>query len=200
MATLNMDAIMGKVNKWAKSSTGKKTMADVIRDYRQNGISKTGAGGDGGFVFTTDMMEKVANELIVALQRSAHHLELGKVLQPSVAEHFNSLFAGYPEMEENDKYVVYIEFTDDLHRDSLLKRDGTRTGAGIDNIVRMFEEGVNTDKGSVFGLWESIGQDVWSVNHRPALGFVQSTIDRFNMKYRGTGCYAVLLWNSVGGE
>lgn len=195
MAAINMSSIMGKVDKWAKSPAGKKDMADVIRAYRASGVSTTGGGG---FVFTQAMMTDVTNELIAALRRSALHLQIGGLLQPSVVEHFDSLTGTMPQIQPNGDYLVLIEFTDDVHRDSLLKRDGTRTGTGIDNIIEMFEKGVTEDggaaKGSVFGLWESAGYETWSVRHRPALGFVQSTIDRFNMKYRGTGCEATLLW------
>lgn len=193
MATVNIGSIMSKVQRYAGSSVGKKQMASVIEQCKKDGVSLTAGGGK---IMTEDMMHAAALELITELQRTARRLQIAKLLQPSVVQHFDSLQASAIQ-EEDGSCVIYISFMDDLSRMSLLNTDtGKRTGDGVDNIIALFEYGYYAN-GAVHGYWESRDSYTWSRSMRDGLGFMRTTIQRFNMKYSGNdyNCYAELMWD-----
>lgn len=195
MPTINASQIYNKVKSFSKSEEGKKMMADKIEQYKKDGVRRTCAGDP---ILTQDEMHNIAHELIQDLQQMASVLEMSGVLPKSVADHFDYLSADIAIDHKNGSCEIGIYFDDDLHRDSLLAygRNGSyshRTGSGIDNIIALFEFGYDT-WGAVYGYWENARIDTWSLSSRPALGFMQAEIDRFNARYRKSVCHAELMW------
>lgn len=196
MSVVDIDSIMSKVGRFASSSSGKKMMSDAIAGYRKNGIGVTNGGSE---IFTRERVEDIATELIMELRATARHLVVGKLMAPSVADHFDSLRADVVDNADGE-YTVNISFEDDLSRPSIERTDGGIQGGGIDNIVALFNFGY-TASGAVAGVWHtSNGGDVETISlrHRQALGFMESAIQRFNIKYIGRGVEARLMWISTG--
>lgn len=189
---IDMNSIMEKVSAFSKSNRGKKLMSNTIARYKRDGVRKTQAGS---IIITEDYMHEVAQELIFDLQQMASQLRLEGVIPDSVARHFWSLdVRSIKSNSESGKYIVSIEFMDNLSRPSLMtySASGSRTGGGIDNIISLFNTGYSA-KGAVYGFWESAGIDTWSLPFRPRLGFMEDVLFRFNLKYASI-CEAELLW------
>lgn len=194
MSTINASQIYQKVKEYSKSNEGKKVMDDKIKEYKKQGVRKTGAGDT---ILTNEVMHQIAYELIRDLQDMATNLEMMRVLPHSVAAHFDSLQAQVISDTPDGGCTIAIWFADDLHRESLFNYSSNgaqrHTGSGISNIISLFDTGYNAG-GSVYGYWENAGIYTWSLDRRPNLGFMQGEIDRFNAKYKRSVCHAELMW------
>lgn len=89
----------------------------------------------------------------------------------------------------NDKYQIDIQFpSNETRRESLCPDEYD----GIDNIVALFNNGYEA-RASVYGYWVSKEKWVWSTRKRPALHFMQESIEQFNSQYGAQyNCKAVL--------
>lgn len=175
---LDIDSIMGKVDKFSKSPKGKKMVKEYLKDCVENGIGKTEGGG---VIITTEMMKEAAQGMINILQTTAY----SKDMPESVKSHFSSLAHNPPQKLGDDSYVIDIYFADDLSRLSLLitsgDRKGERTGGGIRNIVSLFDTGYSVEN-FTYGLWdghEDIGV-IRSKKEREGLYFMREAVDAFN--------------------
>lgn len=180
---ISIDSIMNKVDTYVKSEEGQQRCREVIAQMRKDGKTHTEAGSR---ILTEGDMIRLAEEMIRILKRNASNL-----VPRSVFDHFNSLDYEQPVIsgKQGEYYSVLISFTDDLSRPSLrIKggvRNGQRTGPGIENIVSLFDTGYDAEK-TVFGIWEHNNKDIFvnkSTAHRDALGFMNDSIDEFNMLY-----------------
>lgn len=176
MATINVDAILGKVDDWKTSDKGQKRMKQTIDKYARTNAAKTQAGSP---VLTRKAMADYGDKLIQTIRNTA----LSYDLPPSVAAHFSSLKRGKTTVLPDGSYVMEISFTDDLTRESLepARYDGAR------NIVAIFNNGYPADAGrsvaisNVYGWWHS--EYIHALGSRPGLHFMQTAVDDFNQTY-----------------
>lgn len=176
MASINIDAILGKVDDWKTSDKGKKRMKSTIDKYARTNVGKTQAGSP---VLTRKAMADYGDKLIQAIQNTALSCDLPQ----SVAAHFSSLKRGKTTILPDGSYVMEISFTDDLTRESL---EPARYG-GARNIVAIFNNGYPADAGrsvaisNVYGWWHS--EYIHALGYRPGLHFMQTAVDDFNQTY-----------------
>lgn len=172
---INSAALSAKIEAFKASSEGKETIKNAVVKYLE-GESTGGHGGSGGGseAITYDKMEKAAKELIAMVRK--HAASAG--LPASVMAHIESLEASPIVTRDDGSAQISINMMDDPSRPSLLPENFS----GLPNIVASFNRGIDAH-GSVFGYWESAGKEVWSQRHRPALLFMQSAINEFNVKY-----------------
>jgi hypothetical protein len=173
---------MQKVKSYAKSNEGKRRMDEYIGQCVSDGRNKTAGGSQ---IITVDIMNRAANAMINKLKEVAG----SKSLPESVVGHFNSLTATEPMLYDNGKqYKVDISFGDNLSRLSFQiaygKKKGQYTGDGIDNIVSLFDTGMDADR-MAYGLW--IGYEVLGpvagLTHRDELRFMSEAVSEFNLEY-----------------
>lgn len=180
-----MGVSLAKINSalraWEGSAAGQSAIGAKIAQYRKHGTATTQAGSR---VLTAEEVTALANEFISVLQKHAGSSSGngGSGSMPaSVSAHFSNLTAGAPVEIGEGAFSVTISFGDDLSRPSMVDHeDGHSLGGGVDNIIALFNNGVNA-KGAVFGDWvghESEGP-MWSRRSRPALGFMQAAKAEF---------------------
>lgn len=186
MGSINIGSVMSKVQAFTNSKDGKEKIRQKIKEYRELGVSRTEGGG---FVMTVENMCIAAEDMINLLQSSAAQHGLPQ----SVLDHFRSLAYNPPAPvgDGKDLYAVDIFFQDDMSRMSLLitsgKKEGQRTGDGINNIVALFNNGYCAG-GTVFGSWgghESLGT-VASRRKRDEGRFIEQAVMEFNVKWGKT--------------
>lgn len=171
---IDFSSISSKVNKYIASDDGKKKIQQKMSELRSgHGGSKTSGGS---IVLTYDQMQDAAKELIALIRR--HAASAG--LPPSVMVHVESFEDSKIIVKGDGSAEISINMMDDPKRPSLLPEDFD----GVENIVAIFNRGVHA-QGAVYGYWASAGKDVWSQGTRPALHFMESAINEFNMKYGG---------------
>lgn len=191
---VSLDKIQRALNAWEKSPEGKAVIKRKIGELRRSGVSTTQAGSR---ILTAEDVAALANEFIGTLQRHAGSSSGNGgsgSMPPSVTSHFSSLVAGAPVELDEGSFMVTISFTDDLSRPSMVDHeDGHSLGGGVDNIVAIFNNGVNA-KGSVFGNW--VGHEeqgpMWSRRNRPALGFMQAAKNEFEGAHADVNAQIIL--------
>lgn len=197
---INMGAVMAKVHAWEKSEEGQKRIQAVLEKYRREGRSATAAGSP---LVAEKEMRQAAAELIRMVKTTARNHDL----PDSVLEDIDSLAVSGGITEEKDGgRVILLAFGNDLSRESLRKKEGGRTGDGIDNIIALFNNGYEA-RGAVYGWWDDHSpfssknvhygdhDTAWvrSTVSRPALRFLQQAVAEFNSKYgKKYGVKAVL--------
>ncbi len=155
---------------WAKSSAGKTKIKSIIQEHQRTGKPLEG----GGTIITPEQVAAMAQDLISMIQSR---------LPWSLAKVGATLTSSAPIAHADGSYEVSISFySDALFRESLERLDGGFQYDGISNIVALFNNGYKASR-SVYGLWRSKGIEVYSVTHRPHLGFMQEAVAEFNAKY-----------------
>lgn len=174
MAQINVASITAKLKKWETSKNGAKALSDKVSEYVISNKSTTSAGYK---VITMRDMENMSKLLIRTMKANA------SLLPDSVAAHFSSLVSTAPKKMKDGRYQIEISFADDLSRPSL---EPGKYG-GVDNIVAIFNNGYPRNSGrvkaieNVSGFWH--GEYIHAKGSRPALNFMQASVDEFNAKY-----------------
>ena len=191
---------MDKVKKFSKTDNGKRVIKDKIKSYVETG-------GNSIVPSKSNMLyeaEKLKRSILGVVQDLVASGELPECIYQIV----NEMNIGAP-LEHNgfgasDDFVYKIDmwFNEDMiNRQSLMHVDNrdVRTGSGINNIVALFNNGVDTDK-TVFGIWENhLGEEIFvsqSKNKRPALRFMQDGVYAYRKyligEYGGMNIYVFL--------
>ena len=186
MPVINMDSVLDKVYAWGRSDKGQKKIQGTVNKYVRNNVSKTKAGSR--VVTQRDMLE-AARKLVQNIKDTAH----GCDLPPSVLAHFDSLNIGKLQRQADDSYIIEINFTDDLTRESLQPEKY----GGVRNIIAIFNNGYPADRSRseaiahVTGYWH--GKETVALEFRPGLYFLQDAVNDFNLNYgMPLGMYAEL--------
>lgn len=186
MPVINMDSILDKVYAWERSDKGQKKIQGTVNKYVRNNVSRTKAGSR--VVTQRDMLE-AARKLVQNIKDTAH----GCDLPPSVLAHFDSLNIGKLQRQADDSYIIEINFTDDLTRESLQPEKY----GGVRNIIAIFNNGYPADRSRseaishVAGYWH--GKETVALEYRPGLYFLQDAVNDFNLNYgMPLGMYAEL--------
>lgn len=176
MPTINMDSILDKIYAWERSEKGQKKIQSTVNKYVRNNVSRTQAGGR---VLTESDMRNAAKKLVQTIRDTA----LGCNLPPSVAAHFGSLKVGNLQRQPDGSYIIEINFTDDLTRESLQPENY----GGVRNIIAIFNNGYPSDRGRseaisyVTGWWH--GKETRALEFRQGLYFMQDAVNDFNLNY-----------------
>lgn len=186
MPVINMDSILDKVYAWERSDKGQKKIQGTVNKYVRNNVSRTKAGSR--VVTQRDMLD-AARKLVQTIKDTAH----GCDLPASVLAHFDSLSIGKLHRQADDSYIIEINFTDDLTRESLQPEKY----GGVRNIIAIFNNGYPSDMGRseaishVAGYWH--GKETVALEFRPGLYFLQTAVNDFNLNYgMPLGMYAEL--------
>ena len=186
MPEINMGSILDKLYAWERSAKGQKKIQSTVSQYIRNNVQKTKAGSR---VTTSRDMRDAAQKLVQSIKDSARSC----ALPPSVMAHFDSLRAGRVHPQADGSYVIEINFTDDLTRESLQPQ----TYGGVKNIIAIFNNGYPSDRSRsdaishVVGYWH--GKETVALEYRPGLYFMQNAVNDFNMNYgMALGMYAEL--------
>lgn len=176
MPTINMDSILDKVCAWERSDKGQKKIHGTVNKYVRNNVARTKAGSR--VVTQRDMLE-AARKLVQQIKDTAH----GCDLPASVLAHFDSLSIGKLQRQVDDSYIIEINFTDDLTRESLQPEKY----GGVRNIIAIFNNGYPVDMSRseaishVSGYWH--GKETVALEYRPGLYFLQDAVNDFNLNY-----------------
>lgn len=180
---ISESAIMGKLQAYANSTTGKKRMKEVIESAQRTGRPLA----SGEMVVSVKQMTDMANALADMIRRR---------LPESIADVGSTLVSTVPVKRPDGSYEVVLKFDlSALHRDSL---DNDLGYDGISNIVALFNNGYHA-KNYVYGWWEGhrpTGESVFrsgplqgdyawvrSEKEREALQFMQDAVAEFNTVY-----------------
>lgn len=176
MSSINMGSILDKLYAWERSDKGQKRIQSTVNKYVRNNVRKTDAGGR---VITESDMEEAAKNLVQTIRDTA----LGCNLPSSVAAHFDSLKVGKLQRQTDGSYIIEINFTDDLTRESLQPEKY----GGVRNIIAIFNNGYPSDRGRseaishVSGWWH--GKETTALEFRQGLYFMQDAVNDFNLNY-----------------
>lgn len=176
MSTINMDSILDKIYAWERSDKGQKKIQGTVNKYVRTNVQRTQAGSR---VLTERDMKTAANKLVQTIRDTA----LGCDLPASVAAHFGSLKAGKIQRQPDGSYIIEINFTDDLTRESLQPEKY----GGVRNIIAIFNNGYPSDGGRseaisyVTGWWH--GKETRALEFRQGLYFMQDAVNDFNLNY-----------------
>lgn len=202
--SINEKSIMDKVRKFSKTDNGKSIMNKKIKSYMHDGVFRTN--GNSTIATESDMIheaEKLKRSILDTVQSLVASGELPECIYQIVNEmNIEMPFERKSFIDGETQYEMGLWFDDDMiKRQSLMRVDNKdiRTGNGINNIVAMFNNGVDTDK-TVFGIWENhLGQEIFvgkSKNKRPALRFMQDGIESYKKylmtEYGGMNIYVFL--------
>lgn len=176
-ASVNLESIEAKLQAWAKSSEGKKRIAQTLKSYREGKnphVNSTGKTIGGSEIITYDQMQAAAKDLISMLRK--HAASAG--LPASVLSHIESFTDSAVVVREDGGGMIEINMLDDASRASLQPENYE----GAYNIVALFNHGWNAP-GAVKGVWATTGEEVWSRKTRAGSYFVQATVSEFLAKY-----------------
>lgn len=186
MPTINMDSILDKIYAWERSDKGQKKIQSTVNKYVRNNVDRTKAGSR---VVTQRAMREAAQKLVQTVKDTAHSCDL----PASVLAHFDSLSVGKLQRQADGSYIIEINFTDDLTRESLQPEKY----GGVRNIIAIFNNGYPSDMSRseaishVAGYWH--GKETVALEFRPGLYFLQTAVNDFNLNYgMPLGMYAEL--------
>lgn len=177
MAKININNIMRKVRAYSRTDAGQKNMDGVIEQYKKDGKHTTEAGGR---IRTETDMYRAAAKLIEVMQTTAKSYALPE----SVLEHYNDLRTSQIFEQPDGTAVMYIYFTDSLHRPSLIPDEYD----GVDNIVAVLNNGYHA-RDYVYGYWdnhEPEGMTGWSyldMRNIDSAAFIRSRKDRDGLHF-----------------
>ena len=196
--SINMSSITKKVADYAKSEKGKSVINDTIKKYREEG--KTTVSGSNVFPPNPPVIINLVNDLIDLLKS----FSATKFVPLSVRDHFDSLTYKIQDLGA-EGVVCYIYFQDDLSRPSLYEK---AYPDGVENIVALFNTGY-VSSSPVYGEWvghtatsesaekrsysSMYGVMIQSLQMRQTVGFMQTAIDVFNLRYKNKYNFTVIL-------
>lgn len=168
-ATYNWDSINDKVNAYLDSNKGKKKAQKATEDR----ITKS--------VFL-DIQKAFVDILTRAINvhRGRVYAKggLGQRAIAELEELAENVQFGAP-YRSGDQYYVDIVFNGNLYRESIVPEQY----GGIDNIIALLNNGY-TASHSVYGRWNSIGEEIYSIARRGGAHFINEAIRAFYNKYK----------------
>lgn len=165
MASVNMESILAKAKAYTNSAEFQKQL-----ESKTDEIILTGGGtptGAFGAAISIAGASAAADKFIEVLQGEIK--SLGGTIEAGLAH-------GSPYKVGKNRYQIAIWFSGELSRESLVP---SKYG-GIDNIIALFNNGY-TASNRVYGTWH--GQQIASLQHRDALGFISSAVNNFMGNY-----------------
>lgn len=166
MASINMDSILAKAKAHMGSSAGQSKVNTVVSKVMLGNIRLQSGG-------TAHTPEEAASKFIEVLRSSINSAGLseGAIGAVSNIEHGSAHSIG------NNTYIIGVYFVGDMTRPSL---DEAKYG-GINDIVALFNNGVNHTMRPVHGLWH--GRETWSRTVIPGTHFIEQAVADFMGNY-----------------
>ena len=174
---VNLGAINSKLDAYAKSSVGQKRMNDTILNYVRDSSKRVTARGvteGGSQIVTQQHMWDIADALVGYIKRAAASCDLPE----SVMAHIESFEVESAEELSPEVYHVGIKMFDNPRRESVQPEKYE----GAYNIVALFNAGYSA-KARVYGYWETADENIWTLQRRDGLHFIQEAVAKFNHVY-----------------
>lgn len=193
MGNVNLGSISGKIKKYCDTTPGKAKVKSQLTDRRGVNLVKY----DGRMIPANEFAYMIAEDFydeLVDLGWEALPLPSQQSVRDNIA---NTTVTETPSCigEYGDMYFwsvgLTIGGTDKkfLYRNSFRRSpEGTaRTGDGVDNIVALFNNGVNASA-RVYGYWDGHGEGKYaSAQTRPSLEFIQEAARNVVNRYKRLG-------------
>lgn len=166
MASINMESILAKAKAHMGSSSGQHKIDNVVSKVMLGNIRLQSGG-------TAHTPEEAASKFIEVLRSSINSAGLsdGAIGAVSNIEHGSAHSIGH------NTYIIGVYFVGDMTRPSL---DEAKYG-GINDIVALFNNGVDHTMRPVHGLWH--GQETWSRTVIPGTHFIEQAVTDFMGNY-----------------
>lgn len=166
MTSINMDSILAKAKAHMGSSAGQSKVNTVVSKVMLGNIRLQSGG-------TAHTPEEAASKFIEVLRSSINSAGLseGAIGAVSNIEHGSAHSIG------NNTYIIGVYFVGDMTRPSL---DEAKYG-GINDIVALFNNGVDHTMRPVHGLWH--GRETWSRTVIPGTHFIEQAVADFMGNY-----------------
>jgi len=176
MSSVNMDVVKKQVQAAINSSAGQKYINDAV-DSIMAGLGNkkvTISAGSGG------LMEAAAKRFIEVVKGEVEKQpNAGRSLGETAVEALTALKYGKP-YKSSGQYKIDVNFTGDLHRESLVPE---RYPRGVDNIVALLNSGYSADH-SIMGVWVGhTDKPISSLAERDGLHFIESAVEKFMRSY-----------------
>lgn len=166
MAYINMESILAKAKAHMKSNVGQSKVDSVVSKIMLGNIRLQSGG-------TNHTPEEAATKFIEVLRDSISSAGLseGAIRAVSNIEHSSAHSIGH------NTYIIGVYFVGDMSRPSL---DEAMYG-GINDIVALFNNGVDHTMRPVHGLWH--GKETWSKTVIPGTHFIEQAVTDFMGNY-----------------
>lgn len=166
MASINMESILAKAKAHMGSSAGQSKVDNVVSKVMLGNIRLQSGG-------TAHTPEEAASKFIEVLRNSINSAGLseGAIGAVSNIEHGSAHSIGH------NTYIISVYFVGDMTRPSL---DEAKYG-GINDIVALFNNGVDHTMRPVHGLWH--GKETWSRTVIPGTHFIEQAVSDFMGNY-----------------
>ncbi|MDE6150100.1 MAG: hypothetical protein K2F81_08425 [Ruminococcus sp.] len=166
MASINMKSILAKAQSHMESKVGQSKVDNVISKVMLGNIRLQSRG-------TAHTPEEAASKFIEVLRNSINSAGLseGAIGAVSNIEHGSAHSIGH------NTYIIGVYFVGDMARPSL---DEAKYG-GINDIVALFNNGVDHTMRPVHGLWH--GKETWSRTVIPGTHFIEQAVSDFMGNY-----------------
>lgn len=171
-------ALNSKIKSFVNSPKGKKIVDSHVDKLRRDG----GVTAGGSKVIGLSDMEAAAGRFIHVLYSTCTDLVREGKMPQSIANIILNADYSTPHKIGNDKYIVYIHFSD-LQRESL-EQDYKDYG-DLDNILALFNNGAHAND-FVFGWWNghgATGDGVLRSGPGSAYAWVRSKKDRESLQF-----------------
>lgn len=161
-----MESILAKAKSHMGSNSGQNKVNNVVQKVMLGNIRLQ----SGGSAHTP---EEAASKFIEVLRSSISSAGMseGAIEAVSNIEHGSAHSIG------NNAYIVSVYFVGDMNRPSL---DESKYG-GINDIVALFNNGVDHTMRPVHGLWH--GKETWSRTVIPGTHFIEQAVTDFMGNY-----------------
>lgn len=166
MASINIESILTKAKAHMKSNAGQCKINNIVNKVMCGKIRLQSSA-------ITHTPEEAAAKFISVLQDSINSAGLSENAISAVSniEHGSAHSIG------RNTYLIDVFFVGDMTRPSL---DEAKYG-GIDDIVALFNNGVDHTMRPVHGLWH--GEEVWSRTVIPGTHFIEQAVTDFMGNY-----------------
>lgn len=166
MAAINMNSILAKAKAHMGSSAGKSKVDNIVKGVMIGNL-KLQSGG------SAHTPEEAASKFIQVLRSSIE----SSGLSPGAIEAVSNIEHGSAHSIGSNIYIIGVYFTGDLSRPSL---DEAKYG-GINDIVALFNNGVDHTMRPVHGVWH--GKETWSRTVIPGTHFIEQAVSDFMGNY-----------------
>ena len=166
MASINMGSILAKAKASMESNTGQSKVNGVVNKAMLGNIRLQ----SGGNIHTP---EEAAAKFIEVLRNSIE----GTGLSEGAIEAISNIEHGSAHSIGHNTYIIGVYFVGDMTRPSL---DEAKYG-GINDIVALFNNGVDHIMRPVHGMWH--GEETWSRTVIPGASFIEQAITDFMGNY-----------------
>lgn len=165
MNNVNMSSILKKARTSLKSSSKRSEIQKIVDKTMLGEIKKSI-----DILTPMEAAEKFSEVLYESIKSSG----LSSNAQSAISE----IDYKEPFKIQDGLYGVYVYFSGDMHRDSLVPE---RYPEGIDDLSMLLNYGVDHKMKPVFGWWH--GEEVWSKTAIPGTYFIEQAIQNFKDNY-----------------